>query len=151
MRRTLIVIAGLAAGLSAAAWGAGDAPAAGGLRLFTVPRDKAAQPLAPGGTVPNAVGTCYGWLLRIAPARAERRFEERLILPEASSHWGGDGSKVADDRRSATSAIVAKGGASAVDNAWCVAEGDPDGEYAFVVSEGGKVVGRGAFFLKHAG
>jgi len=151
MRRELIVIAGLAAGLSAAAWGAAEVAPAGGLRLFTIAKDQSAQPLAPGGTVPNAAGTCYGWLLRIAPAAGERQFEERLILPAAASHWGEDGSKVAADGRTATTRIVAKSKAAAIDNAWCVAEGDPDGRYEFVVSQGGKVVGRGAFFLKHAG
>jgi len=151
MRRWLIVIVGLAAGLSAAACGAVEGPSAGALRLFIVPNDKAAQPLAPGGTVPNTAGLCYGWLLRLTPSTAQRQFEERLILPEASGHWGGEGSKVADDQHSATSAIVAKAGAAAVDNAWCMAEGDPDGRYEFVVSEGGKVVGRGAFFVKHGG
>jgi len=97
----------------------------------------------PGGVIPYSVGdSCYAWHLTFAPVAGKVGLEETLTIPAAASEWGTtDDTVVADDRKSARTTVTVNGLDGEAANVWCVAEGDPEGPYRFVVSYQGQVLG----------
>jgi hypothetical protein len=104
--------------------------------------------------VPLRVGTVYGWRLRAA-ADMPVAWREEFTLPEAPRSWGGGGSRVSADGRTAVTegreaavsefpeAPVAGFGEAGgwLDHQWSVIDGDPAGEATIRVTvEGGALV-----------
>jgi len=121
-----------------------------GLRLVSLqygdPRSGTRE-IAPGSAIPYKVGTsCYGWRLAFEPTPGVVEFEEVLTLPTPAPNWGSDEwTKVASDRASARTRVPADGRSGNAAHEWCVAEGDPEGEYAFTIFRDNARVGRVKF------
>lgn len=101
-----------------------------------------------GGDISYRVDDCYGWTLTFDKIDKQLEFEELLLLPDSAGQWlGANRSRIADDRMSASTTTTVSGQEGFAHRAWCVAEGDPAGEYKFVVSQDSKIVGEGTFNL----
>ena len=101
------------------------------------------------GVIPYRVqDSCYGWRLTFAARDRQFNLEELLLIPGAASEWGDEGKTVvADDRMSSLTPLVVSGHTGVASHQWCVAEGDPEGLYKFVISNDGKVVGKFTFHV----
>ena len=87
--------------------------------------------------------SCFSWGLRIEPQDRERTFEEVLRLPGPATDFSGDGEtqvEVSQDRTSATVQHPLAAGQSEIGGSWCIAPGDPLGEYRITVSDGATVI-----------
>jgi hypothetical protein len=106
-------------------------------------------PVPPNGLIPYEVGdSCYGWVIFYEPINAAVELEEQLVLPGPAPVWDTEEpSDVADDRASARTPLVFDGFNGVAYHSWCVAEGDPEGMYSFVVSQEGETLARFSFRL----
>lgn len=108
---------------------------------------------APAERLPNLPGLCYRWTLRVTPADRLVQVEERLELPAPATQWGGvDGNdesptKLSEKGRVGTTPLFASLRSGEIGNGWCIAEGDPDGDYRITVSFEGRVLHRFRFFV----
>lgn len=89
--------------------------------------------------------SCFSWVLMIEPQERERQLGEVLQLPAPGTQFGGDTDvevEVSDDRTRARVEHNLKPGESEVGGSWCIAPGDPLGEYQIIVSDGPNVIHR---------
>lgn len=100
--------------------------------------------------VPNTVGTCYAWRLRLGKTKTAVEITEVLRLPSAPETWapGSDGSDISGDGLNATTALSLVPQDGWITHGWCVAEGDPAGRYRIEVSTGSKSLQVFGFELK---
>jgi hypothetical protein len=100
-----------------------------------------------GGVVRYAPDTCYAWQITFRPTTGKLKFVEELILPAPAKQWGTNKAKVRADRSSALTDVVVDGQSGEAGNTWCVAAGDPEGKYRFIVRYNKKIIGDGRFIL----
>ena len=100
-------------------------------------------PVKQNGIIPYTVGDlCYGWYLEFEPIDGPVVVVEVLSIPGPAEQWNSDQeSIVAEDRKSARTTLSFDGREGTAQNIWCVAEGDPEGPYSFLVSEEGAPLG----------
>jgi hypothetical protein len=108
------------------------------------------EELEPYAAIPYRVGTsCYGWVLYFEPVDGTVELDEILALPAPAAEWGGDAtSTVAEDAQSARTHLRFDGESGVATHSWCVAEGDPEGQYVFTVFHRKKKLGQLPFRLK---
>jgi hypothetical protein len=141
----------LAFGASAAPLAAQDELTITGLGLFSQAGGAGPMEQLPQyGLLPFKVGdSCYGWFMFFEPVNAAVELEELLVIPGPAEVWNSDEpSVVSQDRESARTPLVFDGYNGAAYHAWCVAEGDPEGVYTFVISRAGETLGRLSFRLE---
>ena len=152
IKRTAVALAAvLTFGTSAAPLAAEENLTITGLGLFSQPGGNGAIEQFPQyGVLSYEVGgTCYGWFMFFEKVDAAVELEELLILPGAADIWNSDEpSVVAGDRASAATPLVFDGFNGTAYHAWCVAEGDPEGVYTFVISRAGETLGRLSFRIE---
>jgi len=122
------------------------------LGLFSEEADSGRiEELEPYAVIPYRVGTsCYGWVLYFEPVDGTVELDEILRLPAPATEWNDDvgGSIIADDGQSARTHLEFEGQSGVATNAWCVADGDPEGQYVFTLFFQRKQVGQLPFRLR---
>lgn len=101
--------------------------------------------------VPLLADTCYYWHLRLGKVKGDVDVTEIYTLPAAPADWnlGGDSTiTLSDDQRTATSALSLTPEDGWIGSGWCVAEGDPEGDYSFDIMSGGRLLHRFEFEVK---
>jgi len=96
----------------------------------------------PGSDVPFRVGeSCYGWRLSFAPLHNPVVIEEVLVLPGSAGRWTSDTiTTVSPDMTSARTTVHVERGAREASHSWCVADGDPEGDYVYIIYLGDRIV-----------
>jgi len=96
--------------------------------------------------VPYIVDTsCYRWTIAFTAGQGDRQFTERFTLPDSASSWGdteGEATTVSRDRRVAVTKVFADLSEGLVTHGWCVAAGDPLGQYRIEVFDGKRLLKR---------
>jgi hypothetical protein len=98
--------------------------------------------------IPHVPGSCYRWVIKVAPGTRNVAIREVFALPEPALRWGGaDGvphsrTTVAPDRASAVTRLDETLEDGILTNSWCVAEGDPIGVYRIRVYAGARLLHR---------
>ena len=82
--------------------------------------------------------SCYGWRIKVAPSITLIRFREEFTLPSAPKFWSDENNefatnKIIDERRTSVTNRFITPDKGWVEHAWCVVEGDPEGEYSMKV------------------
>jgi len=105
--------------------------------------------LQPYAVIPYHVGTsCYGWELGFEPVTGTVELDEVLKLP-GPGQWNGDANSVVDaDEDSARTHLQFDGQYGFASHSWCVAEGDPEGQYVFTLFFKGKQIGQLPFRVR---
>lgn len=101
--------------------------------------------------VPLLTGTCYYWHLRLGKVKGDVAVTEIYTLPEAPADWnlGSDSAiTLSDDQRIATSTLTLVPEDGWIGSGWCVAEGDPEGDYSFEIMSGDRLLQRFEFEVK---
>lgn len=96
---------------------------------------------------------CYYWFVQVAAGEAgEVPMVERLVLPAPATAWdpedGDTATKIVVDAdgKGVTTTFSAKPDADGwINGGWCVAEGDPLGQYSLSVDVDGQSAGEWAF------
>lgn len=106
------------------------------LKLYSFQADGSnVQELVAGSTIPYKATSCYGWRLTFDPIDAQIPIDELLLLPDQANEWSVEtGAIVADDKTSAQTRFVVSGQKGIAEKSWCVAPGDPVGQYKFVIT-----------------
>lgn len=129
---------------------AAPAPLAVRDRKFTVRDMMTGEVVRNARSVPNRPGeVCYDWTITVARQKRTVDVVETFILP-APAPWGideGDGTTVAADRSRAVTRLTADLSNGRIGHSWCVAEGDPSGDYRIEVTVDGVTLGTFAFVL----
>jgi hypothetical protein len=89
--------------------------------------------------LPLRSGTCYGWVLRVAPEPRTVTIREVFDLP-GPGNWGASAedqiSALARNQSSAVTEFRASLAAGAISHGWCASAGDPAGPYRIRVFHG---------------
>ena len=92
--------------------------------------------------------SCYRRTLRFAPGEGEVRVRELFELPGRTAYWAeepGRGHAVSPDRAAAITDLLLGRSTGELTNLWCVATGDPRGEYRISVVPGKRLLHRFVF------
>ncbi|MCP4318509.1 MAG: hypothetical protein GY789_21470 [Hyphomicrobiales bacterium] len=104
-------------------------------------------------TVPNAPGrACYGWRAKVERSNALIAYEEILKLPDQPEYWSGENdpyaaNEVSKDRTISTTKKFETTDDGSIGNQWCVAKGDPLGNYSMTILIEGEIVGAFDFMV----
>jgi hypothetical protein len=101
--------------------------------------------------VPDRV--CYGWRIRLTGAKDIVKFKEVFSLPTEPRIWGGENDKystssVEKNRKTTITEEFAPVRGGWISNMWCVANGDPEGQYSMDVHIDGVFLKRFDFELR---
>ena len=88
---------------------------------------------------------CFGWRIKVSADIGIIKFREEFTVPSEPEYWSGE------DNRFATNVIINDGRTSItkrfavpdkgwIENFWCFAEGDPEGNYSMRVYFNGRFV-----------
>lgn len=101
--------------------------------------------------VPHRPDSCYRWEIDVEPEDRGLVVREDFVLPAAAPQWGGaDGApgsptRVDPDRSGATTLVQESLEDGKLTHGWCVAEGDPLGQYVISVHAGDVLLHRFRF------
>lgn len=92
--------------------------------------------------IPLLDGACYEWRLKLAKTKGAVDITEVFTLPSAPAGWGdvGDNVTISDDMLVATSTMSLVPEDGWIWHGWCVAEGDPVGDYMIEIEVGDEVL-----------
>ncbi|WP_156461272.1 hypothetical protein [Devosia sp. Root436] len=102
--------------------------------------------------VPLLAGTCYDWHLRLGKVKGAVEVTEIYTLPAAPASWGlGEGSLtvISDDQRTATTPLTLTPEDGWIWSGWCVADGDPEGDYRIDFKSGDRLLKTFEFELRN--
>jgi len=95
---------------------------------------------------------CYDWALYLRDATTTATVEETFILPAAPAHWPAspqmelrEGGRIAVSRL--TLPITGGWPGGWISHGWCVAAGDPEGEYVIEVRKDNQLLHRYCFLV----
>jgi len=96
--------------------------------------------------------SCWEWVVYVEPVDRERSFTEVLRLPAPAPDWTSEDTpdfhvQVAPDRPSASVQHGLAAGENEIGGSWCIAAGDPLGDYRITVSEGEREIMRFDFHV----
>lgn len=98
--------------------------------------------------------SCYGWRLRLVGGKGLIKFKEILSLPTEPEYWSGEKDEfstheITDARRTSITEEFVTMKDGWIKNSWCVAPGDPEGEYSMEVYINGQFVKRFDFEVRN--
>jgi len=95
---------------------------------------------------------CYDWVLHLREPTTTATVEETFILPTAPAHWPAssqmelrEGGRIAVSQL--TLPITGEWPAGWISHGWCVAAGDPEGEYIIEVRKDNQLLHRYCFLV----
>lgn len=96
---------------------------------------------------------CYGWRIRLAGATGVVSFKEIFSIPAEPATWSGEKDEfspnvIAKDRKTAVTEKFAMPLEGWISHSWCVAAGDPAGNYSMDVHIEGKFAKRFDFEVR---
>ena len=98
--------------------------------------------------------SCYRWTVRVAPGEGAVRVHELFELPGRAMQWKVDdparSTMLSPDRGAAVTALTLDRASGEITNQWCVAAGDPEGEYRISVVAGKQLLHRFVFTVGRA-
>lgn len=119
-------------------------------RAFVVTDLETGQIVRNARSVPNRPGTiCYDWVVIVAPQQRVVEAVETFVLP-APAPWNlaeSDDTKVAADQTRAVTHVAEDLSDGRITHGWCVAAGDPPGDYRIEVAVDGAKIATFAFVL----
>jgi len=119
---------------------------------ISVPRSPGQEDVVESTTlVPLLEGTCYNWHLRFGKTKGALDITEIYTLPAVPQSWGiseDSGIVLSKDKLTATSLLSLVPLDGWVESGWCVADGDPEGDYRFDIMAGDKLLHRFEFELQ---
>jgi hypothetical protein len=102
--------------------------------------------------VPLKDGVGFGWVVEIETSEHAIETVETLTLPTKPDSWGPTAesgeSIISEDGKSATTKREYPIHNGIVENFWSIAEGDPAGEYALILTYEGEVILEKSFTVK---
>lgn len=98
---------------------------------------------------------CYEWRIRIGSDEKLVKATEVFTLPGAPKQWGGvdensySASQLSGDRTVAETTLFFSPTDGWISNGWCVADGDPVGQYSIKVHVGDRMVHEFSFTVEN--
>ena len=82
--------------------------------------------------------SCYGWQIKVPSDANLINLREEFMLPNEPSFWSGENNefatnRIVNNRRTSITERFVTPDKGWVENEWCVAKGDPEGDYLIKV------------------